>query len=569
MILVVHSCEWSQRFVSISQQSGPAMARYVISPDFSDWFRRDSSVSPGSNTMASGSSLSSIRGTSVLDDVLVARGLEKIAVFLQRVAHDPAAADLVRNLGWPAPDGAKGKRGPSLGDTVVSFEAEPDEISAKRDEIDGILVEKAKLRWIEGLPPSGFVGIHSSAGYVPSRMLSGYSKRTLDVVIRGSSGPLPGVDVHAFWNGPAELSYAQTVTGGDGRASLEVPTGLTVTLEVVPPVDHWAVVAEVPSTQSDLELTCPLINLESKGLWWRDLVGGTSARLHRGAGVRIGIVDSGVGPHPALTHVKDGGAFGTGIVEARGNAEDLRGHGTHVAGVIGARGVGPIRWEGLAPDAELFSCRVFGPSGPTDQSTVADAILDLAQRGAHLVNLSLSASEASAIEKQSVRIARDLGTLCIAAAGNRGGKVQYPAAYPEVVAVGAIGRRGEWLPRTSSATRVPVIAEDWGKEGLFGANFSCRGKEVACVAPGVGVASTVADAVRGIAGHAVMDGTSMASPMVTGALAAVLSGDEVYVSMPATRDRSLRARRALKKLLAETGLKSENWGDGTPDLAKT
>lgn len=545
------------------------MARYVVSPDFSDWFRRDRSVSVSATSLASPTErLSEL--PKLFDDVVMEGAIEKLTAFLKRISHDPVGDRLpLRSLSSKGQAPHRIQPMINLGDTVVSFDAEPGEVTAKRGEFEGILLEKAKPRWIEGLPPSGFIGIHSSSRFVPSSPLSGYSKRTIEVMIFGRDGVLTGVDVHAYWKSIRDISYIHARTGSDGRIVLEVPVGLTVTMEVVPQADHWSLEVEVPPDQSELTLTCAPIDLALKGLWWREQLIGSGSPQLRGAGIRVGIVDSGVGPHPALAHVREGGAFGAGVDEAYPLAQDLRGHGTHVAGIIGARKSGTVEWEGLAPDAEILSYRVFGQHGSTDQSYVADAILDLAQQEAHLVNLSLSSREPSSIERQAVRMARDLGTLCIAAAGNHGREVQYPAAYSEVVAVGAVGLEGEWLPGTPSAKRAPVISEDWGNSGLFGANFSNRGRQVACVAPGVAVASTVANVVHGVVGHAVMDGTSMASPMVTGALAAVLSGDEAYVGMAPTRKRSLRARRNLKKFLAETGLASENWGDGIPDLTNT
>lgn len=534
------------------------MARFIVAPDFSPWLRAErASADIAFHSRGGETRVVGLGVTDFMPKLKVRQ--EDVHRFLDAVAHDVVLQPTQIEKGGTGDDDIP---------AAIAFEADPEEIRRKQPEIDGVLVKDSRPRWVEGLGPSGYVGMKASRAYVPNKAFPSAPRERIEVVVTGAGGahPLQNATVTAFWHSPRGLSCDDVLSDDSGRAHLDVPAGLSIELEVSPLVDHWPMVTSVAAGTRSITIDCPRIEPSQKGFWWRDFVGASASRRGRGAGLRIGVVDTGVGPHPALEHVERVAVFGAGIVPGHGEAVDLRGHGTHVAGILGARAPAVDGWEGLAPDAELMSCRVFGPRGSADQRDTADAILHLARRGAHLINLSLSAPRSSAIERQYIQIARDLGTLCIAAAGNIGGQVRYPAAYTEVVGVGAIGRREEWLPSSPSAQRMPNVAADWGMGGVFGANFSCRGRQVFCVGPGVGVASTIANAVLGSHGHAVMDGTSMACPVVTGVLASALSQDAGYMALPPGPARVTRARRILRKLLTETGLSTSDWGNGVPRI---
>ena len=104
-------------------------------------------------------------------------------------------------------------------------------------------------------------------------------------------------------------------------------------------------------------------------------------------------------------------------------------HGTHVCGTIGARPVDPAtQRSGIAPGATLFSAKV-SPGADTfaNQGDIVLAI-DALSRGhrVDLINLSLGASQPSEIEHDAIVDALQRGTLCICAAGNTGGGMEWP-----------------------------------------------------------------------------------------------------------------------------------------------
>ena len=115
--------------------------------------------------------------------------------------------------------------------------------------------------------------------------------------------------------------------------------------------------------------------------------------------------------------------------------------------------------------------------------------------------------------------AKEAGIACIVAAGNSAGAVQFPGLLPYVLTVAAVGRQGTY-PEDSWHSQVPVIGNGLGvsEDGYFSAIFTCWGSEVKVAGPGVAVMSCYPPDT-----YASMDGTSMATPYVTGLAALVLA----------------------------------------------
>jgi len=171
---------------------------------------------------------------------------------------------------------------------------------------------------------------------------------------------------------------------------------------------------------------------------------------------------------------------------------DDNGHGTHVAGIIAAadNAIGVV---GVAPEAELYGVKVLNSQGSGWLSDVIAGIEWCPDNRMNVVNMSLGASSGSTLLEQACRNAADAGILLVAAAGNEGAPVIYPAAYSSVIAVAA----------TDSADRV--------------ASWSNKGPQVELSAPGVDVRSTWIGS-----GYATHSGTSMAAPHVAAVCALLL-----------------------------------------------
>jgi hypothetical protein len=334
--------------------------------------------------------------------------------------------------------------------------------------------------------------------------------------------------------------------------------------------DFWPIIKRGPLDNEVLELT-PLPKQGPIG-WWHDVCGVSTLDPLRGQGIKIGVIDTGAGPHPALNQISALGSIINGTWDQFGGG-DVDRHGSHVCGTIGAS-TGPSgEYLGVASGAKVFSIRVFpdpaGLANPEDfganQGDIADAIDRLSQdHQVDVINMSLGSGSPSQIEQDAIQDALERGTLCVCAAGNDGSSpVSYPARFPQTVAVSALGLNG-WGPfGSATAANYPNSPDRYGDESLFLAEFSNFGPEILCAAPGNGIIAPVpAKPPHFPAPFAALDGTSMASPIATGLLAAALARDPAYQVMPRNLLRAQRARQILEQICVPIGLAAQYQGRG-------
>ena len=262
-----------------------------------------------------------------------------------------------------------------------------------------------------------------------------------------------------------------------------------------------------------------------------------------GAGVQVAVLDSGLDlGHPDLA-CEGKIRIAAGATPDGDVPQDLDGHGTHVAGIIGActdNGTGVV---GVAPDATILPFRVLGPSGGTAED-LAKAIRAATDAGAHVMNMSLgfgiapggvaqvpgSGSAAAFIGayaadiEPAIKYAVSQGVVVVAAAGNESFPLcGYPALADDVVCVGSTDRRD--VPSYFSNF---ALKADGGEPGYGAALVAPGGSgQVFCDLSSENVLSTYArdldtcDEGTGPAGYRGLDGTSMATPHVVGAAALV------------------------------------------------
>jgi subtilisin family serine protease len=386
--------------------------------------------------------------------------------------------------------------------------------------------------------------------------------QTLNVRVQSGGQSLVGVKAVLVFANVAGLNNGTRLeleTGANGEAAFTYNPALwrPNLLMLEPKSGFWDWWQELP--QGDLSIDLPALPKTGPLGWWHQVVGMQRYTKGRGQGIRIGVVDTGVGPHPYVEHVRSIGAV-TGGQYDPGAGQDVVGHGTHVSGLIRARPVeGSGDYCGIADGAEIFCVRVFTPDGQTNQGDVAEAIDRLVlEHDVHLINLSLGGTQPSQIEQDALRTALDYGTLCIAASGNSFSQpVMYPAAYPEAVAISAVGLVGVYPPGTMEAHSLPTLPTQLdliGPYGLFVADFSNVGPETSCTAPGVGIISTVPARPEVVAPYAVANGTSMAAPIVSASLATVLAQDANYRALPSRVERAQWASAVLLASLRPLGL---------------
>lgn len=225
----------------------------------------------------------------------------------------------------------------------------------------------------------------------------------------------------------------------------------------------------------------------------------------RGAGVTVGVVDSGVqATHPDLAgQLLAGQAFGTNLTP-----DDENGHGTHVTGTIAAVADNNVGIAGAAPAAKVKPLRALDANGSGTTAGVADAFHAAGEQGLRIVNASLGADGPSNAEAQA--ILTHPNTLYVVAAGNDGKNVDsgigtYPCryTYANVLCVGA-----------STAEDLRPVWDT--PDGVKGSNYGKTSVDL--FAPGDSILSTFKGSQ-----YAWSSGTSMASPLVAAAAALVLS----------------------------------------------
>lgn len=168
-----------------------------------------------------------------------------------------------------------------------------------------------------------------------------------------------------------------------------------------------------------------------------------------GAGVVVAVVDSGVDVRNA--HLSSAVLPGVDLTGAEGVGHtDEDGHGTAIAGQVAARPVDGSGVVGVAPDAQVLPVRVYratdeqavreGLGVRTDR--IAEGVVAAVERGARVVNVSLSSGEDDPALRAAVALATERGALVVASAGNRttaqSGPPRYPAAYDGVLGVAAV-----------------------------------------------------------------------------------------------------------------------------------
>ena len=391
-------------------------------------------------------------------------------------------------------------------------------------------LEVAPRAW---LYPQMVVPLGSDLAQFEIKVLPTDKGKTLTVKVQDSAGtPLAGISVRAL----LELSGTNVAatTGADGLASLRIPVRFDEieTVMVSPKHTYWSHVFP-PMSRTSITSTPLVASLQET---WPDtfayLPSYVKADANAGSGVKVGVIDTGVGPHADLTIA---GGLNCVVGEAVGDFLDNGlGHGTHVAGIIAGHANTGSGMLGLAPKCTLMSYRVCSASGEKFDKAQGPDMAKALERAiadeCDLINISLgSPNEMSEVEPL-LQAAREHGMVVFAAIGNDGQqRARYPAKYKDAVAVAALARDGAF-PKWSSQALTGELAR---KGNEFVPEFSNHGIWTIFIGPGHAVVSTFPGDK-----YAVMSGTSMATPFVTGLTARLLSESDTVRTMPRTASRS-------------------------------
>lgn len=311
--------------------------------------------------------------------------------------------------------------------------------------------------------------------------------------------------------------------------------------------------------------------------------------------VVVAVIDTGIDvDHPDLVdahwvnlnEIPDNGIDddGNGVIDdihganflpnpADGLVEDNHGHGTHVAGLVGAKNTGE-GVSGVAPNVQIMTIKAGQSTGSLSSVDIAEAIIYAAMNGADVINMSFGGSGQSALEEDALAAAFSTSVL-IASAGNDGLPNEapckpkpvafYPASYPYVVGIQASDSSGKLT--------------DWS-------NFDCNPLnevEYELTAPGSNILSTVPGG-----NFAAWDGTSMSAPIAAGVAALIRTKfpdkgtyRSRFIAGQLTANSSLDALASLTtfpepkprmtgfELLDSTSVNSSNDGDLIADAGET
>jgi subtilisin len=380
------------------------------------------------------------------------------------------------------------------------------------------------------------------------------AKTVVTVLSAADDSPVAGATVVAFSDFKNRVG-AQGKTTAQGVVKLNLGKAKKIEqLYVYSPAGFWGAFKKNVAVKAALSIPVSPIDFAEPDVL-RHYYG--TSDLTDGTGVKVGVVDTGVGPHPHLTVT---GGENTVEGEDPGEFEDNGAtHGTHVAGIIAARGSAPNGLRGVAPGVTLFSYRVFPKdSEQASNFAIAKAIDRAVAAGCDLINLSLGGGPPDPTTSSAIHDARQAGTLVIAAAGNDDrSPVSFPAADPLCLAVSAMGRIGTF-PKGS--VEEADVEDPFGTdEDEFVASFSNIGDEISVTGTGVGVVSTIPTD-----GYAIMSGTSMACPAVTGFAARLLGGMPNLLKLPRNQDRSDQMAKALLLAAKLRGFGPTFEGSGLP-----
>lgn len=277
-----------------------------------------------------------------------------------------------------------------------------------------------------------------------------------------------------------------------------------------------------------------------------------------GKGIGTAILDTGIYPHSDFSNriigFKD-------FVRHKERLYDDNSHGTHVAGIIAGSGaLSKGKFKGVAPGSNILAIKVLDEKGNGDTETVLEALEYVIARKEEyqirIVNISVGTHNKTGPEEVSILVeavehAWDEGLVVVVAAGNNGPdphSITTPGISKKVITIGSVDDNAE---------------KDFLGRVRF--NYSGRGPTQSCickpelVAPGFQITSCNAPIRRNTKPYAIKSGTSMSTPIVSGAIALLL---EKYPDMT-----NVEVKMKLRESAVNLGLPKNRQGWGMLDVA--
>ena len=209
--------------------------------------------------------------------------------------------------------------------------------------------------------------------------------------------------------------------------------------------------------------------------------------------VIIAVIDTGV--DSGHVDLKDHLIGGVNFLNTESPPNDEHGHGTHIAGIIGAHINNQMGIAGLNPKSKIMSLKIAGSNGIGSQVAAAEAIRYAVDNGARLINCSWGYFVYNQILKDAVEYAISKGVVVVAAMGNNGSPLkQYPAGFSGVIAVGSMDSTHQRASFSNTGEHIRFLAE---------------GVNILSLAPGGGTLA--------------LSGTSQSTAIITGIISRIFS----------------------------------------------
>lgn len=262
-------------------------------------------------------------------------------------------------------------------------------------------------------------------------------------------------------------------------------------------------------------------------------------KVTQGEGITIAVIDTGMPDH---LDIGDNAIEGKNLVKGE-PLKDENGHQTHCVGIISAKN-NEKGFVGVAPKSKCICIKALGKNGSGRLLDIVMALDYVQKIKPDIVSMSLGSASGNILIQKEIQKLYAMNIPVVCAAGNSGkAGVNYPAAFPETIAVGAFDKNGNI------------------------ASFSSRGPEVDWAAPGAKILSTFLNN-----GYASLSGTSMACPFMVGVIALMLAKHRKQEKETGKNDcKTIEdIRHHLLKYTNDKGTvgKDNDWGYGIVDAEK-